>query len=367
MSFHSILLFQEECIYENTKKAKMCSFDENDTSNCKQNLLLDVPIDILQVYSSFLDLKSNIMFNNVCKRTCDNNNIARSKFNTLFNMFSSVSYMMKDLYDIFGTIEGQNRLLASILRRIIYTSVSNNLHFQNDVSYVTARTLEEYHEIMRITIEEMQYDVSVLNFNSLLEDAQFEFRGYMILNIPKERREQLDKIKSIIREHYFSNDFTIYTYTTFGDMFVEFQYDKDNVMVDIHERLDAEIFSWSFLVDTLLAFSNENPEHVISKKMKENNMEIKNSMICWNKENTNGVQGFAEIVMKLIDCSNIYKGSDDNIVEIWNDTLDNNWLLKDVVNDVLNNGMYSLMLRNITNSVQDDFYDYDINEAILLL
>jgi hypothetical protein len=362
---HNILLFPEECIHRKTKQTKMCS-SQNDNSN--SNLLLDVPIEILQIYSNFLDLKSNVMFNCVCKRTCDEKNIARSKFNTLLKMFTSVSHMVQDLYDVFGTIEGQNRLLASMLRRLIYSSVSKNTSYQNEVSYVATQTLEEYRNIMRLTMETMGDDgLSVFDFNNLLEDVQFEFRGFQIVNITKQRREQLDKMKSIIRNHYFSHDFTVYTYTTFGDMFLEFQCNKENMMIDIHERLDDEIFSWSFLVDIVKAFNINNPEHVISKRMKENNFEIKNNVICWNKQNDNGVYVFTEIVKRLIDCSSIYKGSNDNIVEIWNDTVENNWLLKDVVSNILNTEMYSFMLRSITNSVQDDFYDYNIDEAVQLL
>ena len=365
MSFNNILLFQEECIHRKTKNVKMCS-SQNDNSN--NNLLLDVPIEILQVYSKFLDLKSNVMFNSVCRRTYDKENVQKSKFNTLLKMFSSVSSMVKDLYDIFGTIESQNRLLAGMLRRLIYTSMSYNTPFQNEETYVSSKTLEEYHNIMRLTMATMDNDnLSVLDFNNLLEDVQFEFRGFQIVNIPKHRREQLDMMKSIVRNHYFSHDFTVYTYTTFGNMFLEYQCGKDNMTVDIHERLDDEVFSWEFLTDTLRAFNIDNPKHEISKKMEDNNINIIDSMISWNKENSNGTYIFTEIVQKLIDCTSIYKGSDDNIVEIWNDTLDSNWLLKDVVNNILNNGMYSLMLRNITNSVQDDFYDYNIDEVAMLL
>lgn len=364
MSFDNTLLIKEECIHRMSKKAKMCSSQSDNVSN---NLLLDVPIEILQVYSNFLDLKSNIMFNKVCKRTYDKENIARSEFNALFKMFNSIKHMINDLYNIFGTMQGQNELLADILRRLIYTSVSNSMPFQNEVSYVTARTLDEYRRIMRLTMEIMGDDFSVMDFNNLLEDIQFEFRGFQIINITNQRRDQLNKIKSLIREQYFSNDFTVYTYTTFGNMFLEFQLNKDNLMIDIHERLDDEIFSWSFLIDTVRDFNLNNPEHEILQKMKDNNIEIKDTMLSWKKQNTHGVYVFTEIVKKLINCSSIYKGSDDNIVEIWNETVDNNYIFKDVVNDVLNSGMYSCMLRNITNSIKDEFYDYNIDEVIMLL
>lgn len=361
MSNENILSFQKECIHK--KKIKMCSYE-----NVDNNLILDIPIEILEVYSKFLDLKSNIMLNSACKRTYNKKNIERIKFKTLLKMFSSVSFMVKDLYDIFGTVEGQDRLLAGMLRRLIYTSMSINMPLHDELSYVATKTLEEYRTIMRLTMETMDNDsLSMLDFNNLLEDVQFEFRGFKIVNITEQRRQQLDKMKSIVRNHYFSQDFTVYTYTTFGNMFLEFQCDKDNLMIDIHERLDDEIFSWSFLTDILTSFNINNPENEIIKNMKDNNVVITNNMICWKKQNENGIFVFTEIVNELIDCSKICQGSDDNIVEIWNETLDTNWLLKEVVNSILTNGMYSLMLKNTTNSVQDDYYDYDIYQAILLL
>lgn len=363
MSFDNVLLIHEEYIDKKTKRPKMCSSQDV----YDKNLLLNVPIEILDVYSNFMDLKSNVMLKSVCKRTYEKHRVKRSELNTLTRMFSSMSSMIKDLYDAFGSIEGQNRLLAGILRRLIYRSVSN-MFFQYDVSYVSSRTLEEYSNIMQLTMETFDDErLSVVDFNNILEDIQFEFRGFQIVNITKERRELLDKVKSIIRSYYFSHDFTIYTYTTFGNIFLECQCDKENMMVDIHERLDNEIFGWSFIVDTLRALNTNNPEHVISKKMAMNNVQIDKNMICWKKENPNGVLVLSEIVHKLIDCSSIYKGSDDNIVEVWNDTLDFNWLLQDVVKDLLSSGMYTFKLQNIMNSVQDDFYECTIDALMILL
>lgn len=367
MSVCNILLIHEECIHKETKKARMSSSQDEDSSS-SFNLLLDVPVEILQVYSSFLDLKSTIMFNQVCSRSRDKKGVIQCEFDSLLKMFSSVSNMIKDLYDVFGTIESQNRLLAGMLRRLIYTSVSNDMSFGNEVTYAFSKTLEEYQNIMRLTMETMDDDhLSVLDFNNLLEDVQFEFRGFQIVNITEKRREQLDTMKSIVRGHYFSHEFTVYTYTTFGNIFLEFQCDKDNIMVDVHERLDDEIFSWSFLTDMLRDFNLNSPDNEILKKMRDNNIQITNNMISWNKNSHNGINVFTEIVKFLVDCSSMYKGSDDNMVEIWNDTLEVRWLLKDTVNNILNDGMYSPMLRNITNSIQDEFYDYNIDEALQLL
>lgn len=339
-------MFTNKQIYEKDKRQKMCP----------SNLLLDVPQEILQIYSSFLDLKSNVMFNAACRRSSDKETVSKSEYNTLSRMFSSISYMINDLYNIFGTEQGQNKLLANMLRRIIYISVSD-IPSPSEVPYVTTRSLAEYHNLMTLTMETM--DISGFDFNNLMEDIQFECRGFKILNITKERREKLDKIKEVIHKHYFSEKFTIYTYSTFGNIFVELQCNEEKVMIDIHERLEDDIFSWSFIADTLKDFIINSPEHDIVKKIKENNIEITNNMITWNKANNYAPFVISEIVNELMDCSNLFKGSDDNLVEVWNDTIEVNWLLKNVVTEILSNGVYSLVLRNITNSVQDEFHTQD--------
>ena len=328
------------------------------------NLISDVPQEILQIYSSFLDLKSNVMFNATCTRSSDKNTIKIGQHDTLCKMFGSISCMITGLHDIFGTIQGQNKLLATMLRRMIYISVSD-IPSANDVPYVSSRTLSEYHKIMRLTMERM--DISGFDFNNLLEDVQFEYRGFVIVNISKERREQLDMVKEVIQQHYFSHEFTIYTYTTFGNIFLEFQCDKEKIKVDIHERLENDIFSWSFLADTLQNFVLNNPEHKLVASMKQNNIEITNSMITWDKGNLIAPYIISELVNELTDCSSIFKGSDDNIVEVWNDTIDVNWLLKDIVTQILNNGFYTFILKDATNSVPNDFYSSTIDEIDMLL
>ena len=86
--------------------------------------------------------------------------------------------------------------------------------------------------------------------------------------------------------------------------------------------------------------------------MKQNNIEITNSMITWDKGNLIAPYIISELVNELTDCSSIFKGSDDNIVEVWNDTIDVNWLLKDIVTQILNNGFYTFILNfnSFTNS-----------------
>lgn len=339
-------MFTNKQVYEKNKRQTMCS----------SNLLLDVPQEILQVYSSFLDLKSNVMFNASCSRSSDKETISKSEYNTISRMFSSISYMINDLYNIFGTEQGQNKLLASMLRRLIYISVSD-IPSPSEVPYVTTRYLSEYHNLMTLTMETM--DISCFDFNNLLEDIQFECRGFKILNISKERRENIDKIKEVIHKYYFSDEFTMYTYSTFGNIFLELQCDKEKIMIDIHERLEDDIFSWSFIADTLKDFIINNPEHDIVEKIKKNNIEITKDMITWDKTNNYAPFVISEIVNELMDCSKLFKGSDDNLVEVWNDTIEVNWLLKNIVTEILSNGMYSLVLRNITNSVQDEFHTQD--------
>lgn len=345
----------KQCMFN--KKQKMSSsssditFNEEDIIESK-NLLLDVPDEIVEIYSSFLDLKSNAMFNCACKKGCDKKSLRRSELFALSKMFVSIVDMVTNIHDIFGTLDGQKKLLSNMLRRLIYTSVSD-IPTDADQSYASSKTLTEYKRIMEIVVEEM--DISLFNFNNLLEDSQFEYRGYEIINIVKEKREELDNFKNIISNRYFSNEFTIHTYSTFGNMFLELQCDDDHVMIDIHEKKDINAFNWTFLTDVIKQFVFYNPEHKLIYEMKNSTIEINDNMIYWNKDNQNAPYVIVELIHELLDCSSIYKGSDDTIVEVWNDSVEINWLLGDVVNEVQNSGMYSNMLRDITNDIQDEY------------
>lgn len=332
------------------KKLRMSSLhDIDETSN---NLILDVPQELLQVYSKFLDLKSNVMFNAVCRKTRDKKVLKQSELNTIFIMFGKIANMIQELHNIFGTTEGQNKLLANILRRLIYVSVSD-IPSETEGSFPTSKTLMEYKNIMLTTMEKM--DISMSAFNNLLEDAQFEFRGFRIIDLQEESRMMLNSIKSILSEIYFSQKFTIHTYTTFGNMFLEFMCDDENLMLDIHERLDDDIWSWSFLTDILKQFMIDNPTNPLVKELRKHNVIVSDSMITWKKNNHEVLYILTQLIYSLIDCSKIYMGSDSDLVDIWNETSDNNWLLKTVIDEVRECGMYTQVLEDITNSVQNGY------------
>lgn len=337
------------------KKHKMSSSQntkKEDLTVRTNNLILDVPQEILQLYTYFLDLKSNVMFNCVCRKTNDKRTIKTNEYNTLSHMFGLITNLIGNLQNVFSTQEGQDKLLAVMLRRLIYTSVSD-ISSQTEVPYVTTRTFAEYTRLMTTITEKM--DISVLDFNNLLEDAQFEFRGFSIINITDDRRNKINEIKSIIRDQYFSKEFTIHTCTTFGDMYVEFQCNNNNFTIDVHERLDDDLFTWMFLTDSVRSMISNGCVHPILSKLKSQNIQVSDSMISWQRNNYDNLYLLSDLVHDIMDCSSIFKGCDDNILEVWNDTMEVNWLLRETVKEVQVCGMYLEMLKDITNAVQDKF------------
>lgn len=322
------------------------------SSKEKTNLILDVPLEILRNYSQCLDLKSNIMFNLVCKRTCDKQSMKLSEFNTVLRMFTSITNMIKNLQSTFRTQESQNKLLAVMLRRLIYTSVSDVVS-QTEVSYISSRTWAEYTRLMNILVEEL--DISVMDFNNILEDAQFEFRGFSIINLSKEQREKLDKAKIILRNQYFSKDFTVHTCSTFGNMYLEFQCNDKYISIDIHEKLEDDMFTWIFLTDSVRNMMRDKPTNPLILKLQSQNVDISDSMISWDKNNENALYVLTELVHSTMDCSSMFKGTDDNLLEVWNDTVEVNWLLREMVDEVQVCGMYSSIFRDVTSCVQDAY------------
>jgi hypothetical protein len=341
---------------ESRKKSRMSSNQQQSVEDDCKNLITNVPIEILKLYTNFLDLKSNVMFAKVFTTAHDRNIIARCETNALFRMLFGVTQLTQNLYDMIGTVKGQQALLASVLRKLIYVSVSD-MPMNAESLLASHNTLIEYKALQDIAMDEM--DISSYEFNNLLENAQFEFRGFTIFNVPNEHRERLDIMKNIIHNRYFSQPVTIHTYTTFDDIFIELDCEKDNILFDIHHQHSSEGRDWMFLLDAITDWTENNGSHDLAKQFKHEKIEIKNNMLCFNTAKVyNNLDIVVKLMHKLLPYQKLFKGSNDVRLEIWNDTLEVNWVLSDVIKDIQNSGMYISMLEDITNGVQDEYNAY---------
>ncbi len=326
----------------------------------RKNIITDVPPELVKCFAQFLDVKSLVMFNCACQATCDADGLKRAEVSALQGMLDGVVKLSKEILEIVSTREGQDRLLASILRKLIYISVSD-LTSHSHETLASTQTLSEYNALMESVTHEM--DISLYAFNDLLEDAQFEFRGFNIINICKERRDDLDKIKALIRSRYFAKSFTVHTYSTFGATCIEFNCNVEKAMFDVHQHLDEETSDMMFLNDKVTALVNTHPEDELVRRM-AGNIEMVHYMMHWNIDNHDATKVMASLMTRLMDCSPFYKGSSEICMEVWNDTMEENWVLSQVVEEVLTNGMYAFTLKDITDECTREYRDY--NASMLL-
>lgn len=320
-----------------------------DTKECNDNnLILDVPQEIVKRYAHNLDLKSLVMFHRACKTTYDEELLRRKEETSLQRMLDGIVGVCRDILNIVSTPQGQNRLLANILRKLIYVSVSDVTPNTNNI-IATTQTLSEYNAILDVVTNEL--DISVYIFNELLEDAQFEFRGFNIINISKERRDDLDRVKDIIREWYFSKPFTVHTYCSFGTTCVELDCNREVAMFDVHRNMDEESQDMMFLMDAINQFKTEQHDDKDDVKLLndlDKHVKLVQYMYHWDMDNNESTQAMSRVMRRLMDCHPFFKGSTEIHLEVWNDLLDDNWVLANVVDDMLTNGMYGFILKDIT-------------------
>ena len=323
------------------------------------NLILGVPIEVVKCYAQYLDLQSLVMFNTASKTSCDRQYLRYREERAIQKMLDGIVGVCKDILNIVSTREGQSRLLANILRKLIYVSVSDVTPHTND-SIATTKTLAEYNAIMELITNELE--ISMYTFNELLEDAQFEFRGFNIINITKARRDDLDKVKSMIREWYFSKPFTVHTYSTFGTTCVELDCNKEVAMFDVHRHMNEETQDMMFLMDAITHFINGNDGLLLDdvKLIEEMDKHVKlvQYMYHWDMDNKQSTKVMSRMMMRLMDCHSFFEGSTEICVEVWNDILDDNWVLSSVIDDVLTNGMYGFILKDITDDCKREFRHY---------
>lgn len=321
-----------------------------------KNIITDVPPELVKCYAQYLDLKSLVMFNCACKTTRDAEGLKTSEVLALQGMLDGVVTLSKEILDIVSTREGQDRLLANILRKLIYISVSD-LTSHSHETLASTQTLSEYNALMESVTHEM--DISLYVFNDLLEDAQFEFRGFNIINICKERRDDLNKIKALVRARYFSKPFTVHTYSTFGATCIEFNCNVEKAMFDVHQHLDEETSDMMFLNDKVTSLVAEHPDDELVRRM-AGSIEMVHYMMHWNIESRDATHVMASLMTRLMDCSPFYKGSSEICMELWNDTMEENWVLSQVVEEVLTNGMYAFTLKDITDECTREYRNYSL-------
>lgn len=327
------------------------------------NLILSVPPEVRTIYMNHLDLKSSVMFSTACKATLCNEDVDQKKEQAVIQLFGDVIKLAKEVHSVFCTSSGRDKLLARMLRKLIFVSVTDiNSSMHSNVT--TQHCMTEYHTLYNYVSS--QLDVDIVAFNNMLEDAQFEYRGFCIIGLNPTKREQLNVFKKLLEDHYFSKSFTVHTYLTYGNMFVEINVDNETISFDIHKQKDSGGFNWLFLQDTVMdwmdACDGDMLESGVIDPLYTDYLTAGiypiNSMLGWSLGDEKEAMAqcvIAKLVKKLLPYQNMFGGSTDAKLEIWNDTAEHNWLLAEIVEETQRHEMYTERLRNITFDIQDEF------------
>lgn len=321
-------------------------------------LILDIPSEVIQCYANHLDLKSLVMFHATSKTTYDKHFLQCSEELAIERMLDGIVGVCNDILNIVSTCQGQEKLMASILRKLIYASVSDVTPHTHNNSIATLRTLTEYNAIQEYIINKM--DISMHTFNELLEDAQFEFRGFNIINISKERRDNLDTVKMMLKEWYFSKPFTVHTYSTFGATCIELDCNKEVAMFDIHCHSNEEKDELMFFMDAMSQFKNSmhTKDDVWLIEEMDKHVKLVQYMYHWNMNNKQSTKIMSKMMKKLLNCHPFFEGSTEICLEVWNDILDDNWVLANVIDELVTNGMYGFILKDVTDDCTREFRHY---------
>jgi hypothetical protein len=340
------------------KKLKMDTKDEAYTESqmntITKNLLLDVPKELLNRYFQFLDVKSSIMFVNTCQKVNESKyNIKNRENATLSSILKKVSFLLNKIHYLVSNAQEQNKLMANILRKSIFSSV---LGLQNNVvncsPFAIQQCVTEYNHLQQYIAEEMDIDWYV--FNELLENSQFEFRGFEILNLSDTVRNRLDTFKDLIKKYYFNGIFTIHAYLSYDNIFFEIDCEDNDILLDVHYTNDEG--KWIFLYDLI------HKDNDMVEKLSKAGVYVDRNMIKWNKNDTNACEKIASVILKVMYNVNYLQGTSDITLQVWNENIENSWGLNEVTQELIASNRFETQLSDITFEAVDEFNYHKANQ-----
>jgi hypothetical protein len=352
--------FNKVSIINATKKNK--SIMDIEMEHQDNNLLLDVPDEIFNIYHNYLDLKSYISFVSTCRHTSTEASkriVAQKRINAFSGILCEIQEKLCSIQATFATEGGSNMLLSCLLRKLIFASATKDEMAQNATSLAQTQCLEEYNRLYMHCLEE--FDMTLVQFNNNLENAQFEYRGFNIIGINNNERHMLDMFKSILQETYFSRPFLSHCYVSFGDVFVEMNCDDETIMFDVHTHdnagnwvfLEVVINAWIKKVDALEIQCDD--DIILLAKVRNIGINITENWLSWPKNNYNALTVVSELLFKFMGNDRFFQGAEKVTVEVWNDTLENNWILANVARGHLQCSRYEETLLRISYSIIDEY------------
>ena len=332
------------------------------TRNMEQqapNLLLDVPIEVMKLYFNHLDFQSTVMLSCVCQVTLDKSKIFAKEEEYFTRLINDTVALVKNAYNVVTSIEGKNKLLASMLRKLIYASVTELNDNIIDDSHASRMCKVEYDALYQVVTQALH--VNNQAFNNMLEDAQVEYRGLSIIGLNTQRRTELDEFKRIVETRYFGNPFSIHTYISYKNIFIELNFDGVNISYDIHVQDDDESVEWMFFQDRVEEWavkqsqcdeSNQDPLYKDYLKSIIDNEDV----LSFNVNDTKAPLVIAQLIRKIMKYKPMFKGTHKAKLEFWNEEVQNNWLLGNEIDSWCQAEQFSTTLSDFTFTAFDEFF-----------
>lgn len=310
-------------------------------------LIHNVPTELLIKYFDCCDLKTAIRLAS-CSSTLQDlfgclitNKEKKLVIQTMTDMLIALKTFHEDL----TCIQTRNGLLSFMLRRLIYTTAiydtldsTDNIHNTNILQY--SKYQEEFNDIFLQINEEMHMDLK--EFNTFMENAQFEYRGYTIIGLPPEQRHRLDVFKHILEFRYFSEPLKIQTYLAYADnVFIEVILDGEHIEFDFHMRI-SESGQWVFI-----------DQAIANTQLQLTYVKEKNRMLCFHYNNSNAIQELVGVIFNLFNSSvkgNLVKGAEQTNISIWNNMYEENALFAEAINNYMLNYNIEILLQNISSN-----------------
>lgn len=289
------------------------------------DVIHNVPQEILMKYFETLPLKPAINFASSSKwlqqLLC--NRIEKKEEEYVLAMLLHIIKSLKAFYNDMVSRDRTNNMLSFMLRRLIHTTAVYNTINDADLNFaLSTKFNDEYNNTFMYVNEELEMNIK--EFNTYMENAQFEYRGFNIVGLPLHERQRLDAFKRVIENRYFNEPFKLQTYLAFdNNVFMEIIIDNDFVEFDFHYRR-PEDGQWVF-IDQAINAASISLEHA---------REI-NRMLCFHHQNNEAVREIVTIMFMLFNktvkgC--VVKGAEQTNVSVWNNMYEDNIVLAETIN-----------------------------------
>jgi hypothetical protein len=307
----------------------------------KQDLIFNVPLNILNVYVEHLDIKSSIMLLCSSRKMSELTHfIQRKRLHSMKELISELITLGKSINNYINSHNTRRDMLSVILRKLIYTSSTITYHY-NPLNVDGPHLCnQEYNTLC----DEIGENMSWYKFNALLENAQFEFRGFnIIIDDPSERKE-LDDFKNALLSRYFGEDTCFNMYTQVGNFYIDIYFSNNEISFDLYRYCDLE---WEYL-----------GEHITEEQIQGTGLKRKNNSLILNINDDDDVD-VSETIVKLIEMifpeNDILNGGYQSQINLWSSKTEECWILRETLNHQFAIKDYENEMQRIVNKFTSDF------------